>query len=53
MSMIKYIVKDLAYILITVTYGYYTYREGYKQAKKDLLEYIAKSVRRADTNCTE
>lgn len=48
MSIIKYIVKDLAYILITLAYGYYTYREGYKQAKKDLLEYIAKRVRRKD-----
>lgn len=40
MPVIYYIVKYLAYILITLVYGYYAYREGYKQAQWDNLEYF-------------
>ena len=42
MPVIYYIVKYLAYILITLIYGYYAYREGYKQAQWDNLEYLLK-----------
>lgn len=49
MPIIYHIVKYSAYILITIVYGYYAYREGYKQAQRNELEYlIKKSSERTD-----
>lgn len=45
MTTIQYIVKYLAYILIIFVYGYYTYREGYKQANKEFAEWLYKKSR--------
>lgn len=42
MSIIYRIVEYVVYTSIALVYGYYTYREGYKQAQRDNLEYLLK-----------